>query len=130
GGLQEDSAALQDASYLTLGLNTALTAERVVTPGNLIKLTDGGPGGAFTVAVDRLTMSGAFTLGLTLTANSTLTLPATGTLATLAGAETLTNKTLDQLRTTQVPVAAAGVAATHKVAIRLGGVDYFVLLAA
>jgi hypothetical protein len=41
-----------------------------------------------------LTTSGAFATTLTATANTSVTLPTTGTLATLAGAETLTNKTL------------------------------------
>jgi hypothetical protein len=40
------------------------------------------------------THTGAHTLGLTTTANTLLTLPTTGTLATLAGTETFTNKTL------------------------------------
>jgi hypothetical protein len=40
-----------------------------------------------------LTTSGAFTLTLTVTANTNVTLPTTGTLATLAGAESLSNKT-------------------------------------
>jgi hypothetical protein len=41
-----------------------------------------------------LTTSGAHSTALTTTANTTLTLPVTGTLATLAGTETFTNKTL------------------------------------
>jgi hypothetical protein len=41
-----------------------------------------------------LTTSGAFATTLTTTAATTVTLPTTGTLATLAGTETLTNKTL------------------------------------
>jgi len=40
------------------------------------------------------THTGAHTLGLTTTANTSITLPTTGTLATLNGSETLANKTL------------------------------------
>jgi hypothetical protein len=40
------------------------------------------------------THTGAHTLGLTTSANTSVTLPTTGTLATLAGSETFTNKTL------------------------------------
>jgi hypothetical protein len=40
------------------------------------------------------THTGAHTLGLTTSANTSVTLPTTGTLATLAGTETLTNKTI------------------------------------
>ncbi|NBP55131.1 hypothetical protein EBU71_01085, partial [bacterium] len=41
------------------------------------------------------THSGAHTLGVTTTANTSITLPTTGTLATLDGSETLTNKKLE-----------------------------------
>lgn len=83
------------ASILVLSLDGTLTNERVLTAGNLIDFDDTGPNGTLTVKVDKLAIAGAFTLGLTLTANSALTLPASGTLATLAGTETLSAKTLD-----------------------------------
>jgi len=59
----------------------------VVGPAN------GGTGVANNAA-STLTISGAFTTALTVTGTTAVTLPTTGTLSTLAGTETLTNKTL------------------------------------
>jgi hypothetical protein len=60
--------------------------------------SNGGTGvdnGTKTITLDgNFTTSGTFTTTLNTTADTDVTLPATGTLATLAGAETLTNKTL------------------------------------
>jgi len=66
--------------------------------GTIVSPTYGGTGvnnGTKTITLGgNLTTSGAFNTTLTATANTNVTLPTTGTLATLAGTETFTNKTL------------------------------------
>lgn len=66
--------------------------------GTIINPTYGGTGvnnESKTITLGgNLTTSGAFATTLASTANTNVTLPTTGTLATLANAETLTNKTL------------------------------------
>jgi hypothetical protein len=66
--------------------------------GNVIAGQYGGTGvnnsGKTITLGGNLTTSGAHTLTLTTSANTNVTLPTTGTLATLAGSETLTNKTI------------------------------------
>lgn len=74
--------ALSEASYVTLSPNSTLDAERVLTAGNLISLNDAGPGGNVTVNVARLSLSGSSSLAFTLSGNTTLTLPTTGTVLT------------------------------------------------
>jgi hypothetical protein len=66
--------------------------------GTIISPTYGGTGvnnGTKTITLGgNFTHSGAHTLGITTTANTSVTFPSTGTLATISNAETLTNKTL------------------------------------
>lgn len=87
------STYVGQSSITTLGtISTGTWQATIIGP------TYGGTGinnGNKTITLGgNLTTSGAFNTTLTVTAETSVTLPTTGTLATLAGTETLTNKTL------------------------------------
>ena len=87
------SSYVGQATITTLGTITTGTWQ-----GSVIDGTYGGTGVANTGKTitlgGNLTTSGAHATTVTTTANTTVTLPVSGTLATLAGTETFTNKTL------------------------------------
>ena len=90
-----------DIASTYVGQNTITTLGTIGTgtwQGTIIDPTYGGTGvnnGTKTITLGgNLTTSGAFATTLTVTDATNVTLPTTGTLATLAGTETFTNKTL------------------------------------
>ena len=90
-GIKQSSTAYE--MQIAIGTGTDLTVDRVLSidpkdAARAITLT-----GDLTLAGSFVT-AGAYTTTLTTTGTTGLTLPTTGTLSTLAGSETLTNKTL------------------------------------
>jgi hypothetical protein len=80
--------------------------------GTVIAPTYGGTGvnnGNSTITLGgSFTHTGAHTLGLTTTGNTSVTLPTTGTLATLSGTESLSNKTITSSSFSGTTIAASG----------------------
>lgn len=89
-------------SWDTLGLDD-ITATGTVTTGtwnaSVIGAAYGGTGVANNAA-NTISFTGNYSLGLTLAANTSLTLPSSGTVATVAGSEALTNKSINGLTIT------------------------------
>jgi hypothetical protein len=115
-------------SYNTVGASplagsTSLTTLGTITTGTwnggVISGTYGGTGvnnGTNTITLGGpLATSGAFSTTLTVTANTNITLPITGTLSTLAGSETLTNKTLSSVILTGTVTANSSVGSSGQV---------------
>jgi hypothetical protein len=104
------SIAFPDASgTVALTTSNVSTATALQTARTIFGQSFNGTanigGGTITLA-NNLTTSGNFALTLTTTGTTNVTLPTTGTLTTLAGTETLTNKTL----TTPTIASIAGTA--------------------
>ena len=101
------STYVGQSSITTLGTITTGTWQ-----GSVVGPTYGGTGvnnGSKTITLGgNFTHSGAHTLTLTTTANTGVTLPTTGTLATLAGTESLSNKTITSSSFSGTTIAGSG----------------------
>jgi hypothetical protein len=74
---------------------------------------DKGGTGVANSTNNTITFTGNYPLGITLASPTSIALPATGTLATLAGTETLTNKTLTSPTFTGTPIAPTAASGTN-----------------
>ena len=114
GRISVSSSIDIDATYVgQTSITTLGTIGTGTWQGTLVAGQYGGTGvnnsGKTITLGGNLTTSGAFATTLTSTAATNVTLPTTGTLATLAGSETLTNKTLTS-PTINTPTIAGGTA--------------------
>lgn len=91
--LAEATTALSDGTFVVLSPNEALTSERVLTPGPGVSLS--ADEGTVTISVEAPLISGGHPVTFNAFGPTILSLPLSGILATRAGAETLTSKTLD-----------------------------------
>jgi hypothetical protein len=109
------SADAIDISSSYVGQATITTLGTIGTgtwQGDIIAGQYGGTGvnnsGKTITLGGSLSTIGAYTVALTATANTTLTLPVTGTLATLAGTEALSNKTITASSFSGTTIAGSG----------------------
>jgi len=95
------------ASITTLGTIATGTWQGTIVAGQYGGTGVNNSGKTITLG-GNLTTAGAFSTTLTATANTTLTLPVTGTLATLAGSEALSNKTITASSFSGTTIAGSG----------------------
>lgn len=110
-----DASTLTNTTLNATVVTSSLTSVGTLTGGTwqatIISPVFGGTGVA-NAASQTTTRSGLFALTQTLTATTNVTYPTTGTLATLANSETLTNKTINGANNTLTVRAASDITGT------------------
>lgn len=126
-----------DIASTYVGQTTITTVGTIGTgtwAGSLVAGQYGGTGvnnsGKTITLGGNLTTSGAFATTLTSTANTSVTLPTTGTLATLAGSETFTNKTLTSPAINTATITGGTISALTGLAVRDTSAAFDVTIAA
>ena len=109
------SADAVDIASTYVGQSTITTLGTITTgtwQGTVVGPTYGGTGvnnGSNTLTLaGNVSHAGAYTQTFTATSNTTLTLPVTGTLATLAGTESLSNKTITASSFSGTTISSSG----------------------
>lgn len=90
--LAEATTALADGTFIVLSANEALTSERILMPGNGVTLS--ADESTVTISVEAPVLEGGHPATFNVFGSTVLSLPLAGFLATRAGIETLSNKTL------------------------------------
>jgi hypothetical protein len=103
------STYVGQATITTLGTIATGTWQGTIVAGQYGGTGVNNSGKTITIG-GNFTHTGAHTLGLTTTANTSVTLPISGTLATLAGTESLSNKTITSSSFSGTTIAGSGLA--------------------
>ena len=113
------TVALKDASYVTLSANAELSNERVFAVSAGLALDTATPGRV--TLTSNVFSDNGWPVELVASGATSVALPATGVLATRAGAETFTNKTLNAPKLSGL-VDAADDAAAATAGVPVGGI--------